>query len=60
MEETDYKESKGWMNPQKWTDLANMEKIRQYASEIREKADIFVGGNRRDDVTVCAARLLPA
>lgn len=42
MEETDYKESKGWMNPQKWTDLANMEKIRQYASEIREKADIFV------------------
>lgn len=42
MGETDYKESKGWMNPQKWTDLASMEKINQYAEEIRRKADVFV------------------
>lgn len=40
--------------------LENTSNIEQIVNEICEKADIFVGGNRRDDVTVCAARLLPA
>lgn len=34
--------------------------LEQIVMEICDKAEIFAGGNRRDDVTVCAARLLPA
>ena len=34
--------------------------LEQIVTEICEKAAIFAGGTQRDDVTVCAARLLPA
>lgn len=40
--------------------LESSSNLEQIVSEICEKADIFSGGSRRDDVTVCAARLLPA
>lgn len=40
--------------------LESSSDLEQIVNEICEKADIFVGGTRRDDVTVCAARLLPA
>lgn len=33
--------------------------LEQIVMEICEKAEIFAGGKCRDDVTVCAARLLP-
>ncbi len=34
--------------------------LEQIVTEICEKAAIFSGGTRRDDVTVCAAKILPA
>lgn len=40
--------------------LENTSNLEQIVNEICEKAEIFSGGDRRDDVTVCAARLLPA
>lgn len=40
--------------------LENSSDLEQIVTEICQKADIFAGGNRRDDVTVCAARLLPS
>ncbi len=40
--------------------LENTSDLEQIVTEICEKAEIFAGGERRDDVTVCAARLLPA
>lgn len=40
--------------------LENSSDLEQIVTEICEKAEIFAGGSRRDDVTVCAARLLPS
>ena len=40
--------------------LESSSDLEQIVTEICQKADIFAGGNRRDDVTVCAARLLPS
>lgn len=34
--------------------------LEQIVTEICDKSAIFAGGTRRDDVTVCAAKLLPA
>lgn len=34
--------------------------LEQIVTEICDKSAIFAGGIRRDDVTVCAAKLLPA
>ena len=38
--------------------LESSSDLEQIVMEICDKAEIFAGGNRRDDVTVCAARLL--
>ena len=38
--------------------LESSNDLEQIVMEICDKAEIFAGGNRRDDVTVCAARLL--
>ncbi len=40
--------------------LESSSSLEEIVTEICEKAEIFAGGSRRDDVTVCAARLLPA
>ncbi len=40
--------------------LENSSNLEEIVTEICEKSEILAGGTRRDDVTVCAARLLPA
>ena len=40
--------------------LESTSDLEQIVKEVCEKAAIFAGGSQRDDVTVCAARLLPS